>query len=686
MHNLAQKLKGTPASAAPASVSAIFGGVGNLAQSVSLEEIPVRIGQWPILSPQAPKTAMGVGAVLSYLLERWPGVVIYRLMAQVDGDPEQYQWGLSQSQFAVDEWGLEDLDENAAIWGELTQNDGQWTLTIEAESDFTVSEQPLVVQSHAYGLAELVSKLPTIADRLAAFLDLGDPRPTDAVYPSPTESRCVELMEQLFDWELKLYLHLWGQAWSPDSLESSFDRLLTIAGAADAFGAWVAAHAFSRAISTQFDPLGETLLPRLDEFTEQFPDSVAGAIRLSRALVPLGYSDQAASLLESALARSPQADEGWLALAELYWKVNEYPAAIYTYQRAIQNGAASSSIFVGYGDRLSVLQAAGVPYALEPQSHTVGPLEFIEQLIFVENQPGSAATQLLREAALAYEQAASIEPGHVDVLYQWCNLLLELRDSKLWQALQQLAVQDSSGQRLRSLTDSLYMLDDPRPAEHLLEELTQRFPDRIGLRLSLAGVYILNENYDQAEQELEAARSLTDDDEVLAEIERLMLTINDPEFEARFGEIIDRVNAGASLSTRDVEFLEAVVEQAPRFAPGYVALATAYDQWGERRDALDVLLDGQKMLSDHPDILAMLGRLLWELDEQDLALDYLNKGLKKHPSHVGLLVLTGRYLFDSGQDEAARALLARAERSDPRHPLLAEVRAHIAREVSKRDN
>lgn len=684
--SLAQKLKGVQPHSASVGASAIFGSVGGLAQAITSEAMPVRVGLWPIQSADAPEIAIGLGVVLSYLLECWPGVVIYRLMARVEGEPQDYRWSLSHSQFAVDEWQIDDLNENVAIWGSLKHSGDCWEMTIEAENDLSESDETFETHVDAPSIAHLVETLPSIADQIASFLELGNRLPTAQFYTAAPDQGFDELLKRLFDWELKLYLHLWGQPWPPISSEADFDRLLNIAEASAEFGAWAAAQAFSRALSPQFELISQALLPKLDDFIERFPNSIAAAVHLSRAIYPLGYSEQAVNLLESVLSSDSSSDAGWLTLADLYWRQSEYPAAIFTLQRAIEQGSGSADVFLNYGDRLSALQAAGIPYASEQRLRVLGDIEFIEQFILIEPQDKPNEFSLLQEAAKAYEKAVALRPDDVDSLYQWCSLLLELRSPQLWSAFHQLVSQDTLGQRTQTLVEALYILDDVSPAERILETMIQQFPERVRLRLSLASLYLLDEAYDRAEQQLEVARDMIQDDELLVDIERLMLMAADPEFEARFGEIEDRINAGATLAAQEVEFLEKVVERAPHFAPGYVALASAYDRWQERGDALDVLLDGQKQLPDHPEILLMLGRLLWEMDEQNLALDYLNKGLRKHPNHVGLLALTGRYLFDNGQYDAARTFLARAERLDPRHSLLAEVRAHIAREISKTDS
>src|SRR3954469_17204729 len=90
--------------------------MGVLGQRAKSQRSPFRVGLWPILSDSEPEIAMGLGLVLAALLERTPAVRVYRLLAQVSETPNSYEWDLANSQFGVDDWELEGLDENVAIW------------------------------------------------------------------------------------------------------------------------------------------------------------------------------------------------------------------------------------------------------------------------------------------------------------------------------------------------------------------------------------------------------------------------------------------------------------------------------------------------------------------------------------------------------------------------------------------
>ncbi|MBZ0309512.1 MAG: tetratricopeptide repeat protein, partial [Anaerolineae bacterium] len=222
---------------------------------------------------------------------------------------------------------------------------------------------------------------------------------------------------------------------------------------------------------------------------------------------------------------------------------------------------------------------------------------------------------------------------------------------------------------------------DMTNAVKILSAAVKNQDTRLDLQINLGAALLRNEEYDRAQNVLEKARDMTEDADVLTEIDRLLLMAEDPDFEARMGELAVLVDAGVSVSADSAEFLEDVIERVPELAEAYIMLAKAYVKWGEKQDALDVLLDGQKRLPEHPDILEPLAQLLWESHEHDLAMNYLNKGLTANPKHVPLLVLAGRCLFDDGQFEAARSLLMRAESLEPRNLLLAEARAYIAKSM-----
>ena len=227
------------------------------------------------------------------------------------------------------------------------------------------------------------------------------------------------------------------------------------------------------------------------------------------------------------------------------------------------------------------------------------------------------------------------------------------------------------------------MLEDVSPGLDILADAIEASPERVDLRVNYAVALLLDEQPDEAAAELEVAEELTDDLSIIADIERLFLEANDPEFESRLGEITELVTAGRPLGRRDIEFLDAALEEAQSFSQGYLLLARGYLNGESSSAALEVLLDGQNYLPEDAEITALLARVLWDSGEHELAFDYLNKGLKHNPDDVPLLALSGQYLCDEGQDEEARTFLMRAQSLEPRNRTLIETQRYISRQMGQ---
>lgn len=681
MEEFVTQLKGQSRASAAASSSAIFGSVGSLAGALQLDGARLKIGLWPVQSRAAPEAAMGLVVLLGLLLEHWPGVRVYRLVAQIEGEPEQYQWDIERSQFGIDDWELDGLDENVAIWGTLDKSGGGWQLTLEIENDLAEAGEDRDTLRHTGdSLTELVSWLPEAAREIAAHLDAGEP--SLPLYSSVTvnDSRLKLLLEQLFHWERKLYLSLWGVGWSDEQISADAKAILTSVPEND-FGAWLVGRTIGRGLNPLFAPVGEALVSLVPEIVNTFDMSDLPAVFLAGPLHGLEYPTEAYDLLETNLVNHPDSLVSWLTLAGLYLSGGELPAALDTYQRAIEAETVSVELFTRYADLLLLLDSQGIAYGVGARQHTVAGRSFVEGFVLID--PEETESDWLRwEAAEAYQSALELAPDNSDLLYQLLLLMIDLDAGQIWEDFELLVTSDTEGDRVRSLVDALNGLDDITPAVDVLRKAVQAHPDRLNLRLSLAALYLLDDQPDTAERELDAAADISDDVQILGDIDRLRLSVDDPEFEARFGEISDRVNAGHSLNAADVQYLETALDKAPNFSTAYTLLASAYLAWEEKDDALEVLLDGQRRFPTQPDILALLGRVLWDSGEKELALDYLTKGLTANPNHIPLLVTTGRYLFDSGQDVEARLFLMRAEALDPQHPMLSAVRAHIARVLS----
>ncbi|MBZ0283276.1 MAG: hypothetical protein K8L97_21245 [Anaerolineae bacterium] len=689
MHQLIEKLTGRKQilDITLSSNSPIFGSSTNLARALEAATVlpKLRIGLWPIRSKDKPEIAMGIGMILSLLLSRWRSIQIYRLLAQVSGEPNEYEWTIEQSQFGVDDWEIEGLNENVAIWGNLEHSADGYTLVIEVENDLSGIDETKTLSYSARTLSGIIAQLPDTTKSLAEYLDAGSPSPLLPDFEAEEWDADVleALLKQIFNWERNLWLWMWGKTWLSEHILKE-QELLVNAGQSQKcdLASWAIANSIARVFSSVFAPINDTLIPLAEEIATTFNDYPHAAVALSLALFRFGDPLRAYDLLETTLEAHPNDLVSWFTLAELYRQGNEVSQAMETFQRAIKGEIVSSSLYMRYADLLLLLDANNVMLNIGAHRTSISGRKFNEEVVLVGDEEYTPQL-LIAEAVEAFRAALAIEPHNMEALLQLTLHLIELGSiDEIWDSFKQLVDLDQDGESVRAIVEVFYILDDIEPGISILQNAVSKNTERLSLQLSLAIAYLNDEQYEAAKSELNKARSLTTNPVILAEIERLLLPANDPEFEAQFGNITDLINAGAEVSAQDIEFLEDILDKAPLLAQAYILLAAAYQKWDEPEDALDVLLDGQKLLPQDAEIISALAEVLWESGEAELALDYLNKGLAANPTHAGLLALTGKYLFDDGQQDAAREFLQRAESLDSRHPLLIQARVYIARKVA----
>jgi tetratricopeptide (TPR) repeat protein len=684
MHPLAEKLMGRDKPEAASSFSNILFGAG-LSLPVLAARPSFRVGFWPIQSQDSPETAMGLASVLALLLERWPSIHVYRLFTQVDdGEPASFEWSIAQSQFGVDDWELDGLDENVAIWGNLEQRQDQWVLQLEVENDLSDDEEPQSFTVETSSLEALVNSMLSLSADIADYLDAGERAVffPDYQLDASDENPLKAFLASLFHWDVHSMLALWGKPWD-DIAADHQDLIEKGVSLKSSFGAWAVSAATGKAI---LYPFGQPLLSRIEETAEAFDDSATAAIGLALAVFSI-EPPRAYNLLEGVLEEQDEVPEAWLALAELYIAGNEVTTAIYTLQRAIALDAVLPQTYVRYAETLLFLDANNLILNVGARHRTVRGEAFQEEYVLLPEAERDQDQLLNREAVAALLAARDMTPDAVEIQSQLVMQLIDLgEDEVLWPTFTRLVEFDQTGEYVRGTVDAWYNLEEVAPGLQILEQASAQHPDRQDLHMNLAVAYLAAEDYEAAEQQLLRVRQSNTDPQLEAEIQRLLLSVDDPDFEARLGEITDIVNAGGAPGSEDAEFLEAALEKAPALPSLYVLLGSAYLSWDDTDAALETLLDGQKQLPTNPDILFTLGRALWTVGEEDLAFEYLNKGLEANPGHVPLLVLTGRYLFDGGQEEEAKEFLARAEAIDPRNPLLSETRVYIARQLTDADD
>jgi tetratricopeptide (TPR) repeat protein len=631
----------------------------------------IRIGLWPFVSEEAPEVAMGLMVTLASQLDLWPNVVTYRLMLAADDsmDVTTDDLPIDLSQFTVDDWQLEYLGENVAIWGELKRSGADWQLEVFVENDITGADVQTYTIS-AGALAGLVEQLEMMSRQIAADAVAGYPSLVAINYSGPfsaNDAAVTQFLSQVFVWERSLFLTLWQE----DSIEVDWagrlDGLLNAARAVDAsLGGGLVLTLLRRALqpATKDFVLAAVENP-WDVAMERLPRNAMVTIGTALEVIQQDGSEitDAVRLLDGVLGISPNDDSSIrLVLAELYRSASAIPSMIEVLQAGLVDTRPQPSLYFYYALVLNLLRNSNLG---------------LKVFVLTESSKGRLS-EVITEALAAYAAGLALWPDRADMLQQRLFLLIEVQHETLWDEFKHLVEADTTGEYVRSVLESMLILEDIEPALDILADAVEANPDRVDLRINYAVALLQDEFFEEAGAELEIAEDMTDDQSLIAEIERLFLQVNDPDFEARWGEVETLLAAGRALGNAQCAFLEDALEEAPTFAQGYLALAQSHLNANDKSLALEVLLDGQNVLPESAEITSLLAQVLWDAGERDLAFDYLNKGLAHNPEDVPLLALTGQYLFDTEQDEEARLFLARAETLSPRDKKLVEVKRYIA--------
>ncbi|MBZ0309717.1 MAG: hypothetical protein K8I82_26875, partial [Anaerolineae bacterium] len=409
MQTLAERLMGERADNTTQSVSAVFGSLGDLSRVLELDGPRLRVGLWPIQSNAKPMVTMGIVTLLGFLLEARRDITVYRLVARLDGEPEDHEWSIRDSQFDVDDWGLDDLDENIAIWGNLNLDNEQWTLSLEVEND--LAAEPDDLKEFTFGaksLPDLIAKLPDAVNEIAEFLNADKPDSTRPAYEKEdwNSARLEYVLEQSFNWELQLLLTLWGKTRSEDQVKEDYRRLSTACKELGGeLGAWVAANQLKRALLPLFEPLDEGLFPLVGEVVGTFDRSVFPPLLLHDAIYRLDDPQNSYELLESLTEVFRSSETFWLALGRLYLRGQHLHESVDAYQRGIEAEAASKTLYIEYAQLLRQIILSEIPFELGEPRESITGSAFTEDVILTEFNSDDVAEVLGWEVVETYHAA-----------------------------------------------------------------------------------------------------------------------------------------------------------------------------------------------------------------------------------------------------------------------------------------
>lgn len=659
------------------SPTVILGTASGLAQA--LQNRPkIRIGMWPLLSVEEPLLAMGVYTILSWIIDTYPQVITYRVIANVnEQDKRDYTWSMSNSQFEIDDWEFEGLDDNVGLWGRAKIESNKVSLIIEIENDLTRNDDTSVLEFTYNSLLELINDLPDLSRTIIENIDDSVLRPHKNIahYREcvASDENVAKLLALAFAFERDVFLALWGSS-SEDLIANTLKDVLTIAYQSnDPFGFWVLSMMAKRmlqpgySVIDDFDPnLINNILQ--DDFDPILP------IVISRQMFEVGSVDQAIQVANKAIMDGIENADAYLNLADLQMRRGRSSLAIEAFQDAIEGEYESTELYYSYAQYLNLIVAQGVV----PENYVLA----IDNEL-VEDSTSEIIAAYERALALLPDQSAKDKEFRRQVLADQCVVIASEYedDDMLWRQFRQLIEIDNSGDYVRTVIDEMQNIDDLRPGIDILKAQVATDPHDIGAKINLALLNILYGETETAQNMLRQLLDQTEDESHMHQIEVLLLSANDPEFEFKIGQLFDKLNADNALSDTEIDFLEEVVERAPTYDEGHVLLARGYLSRSDDSAAVEVLLDAIEVIDDNPELFELLATSLHETDTE-LAYQYIDRGLKIDRNYVPLLALAGLYLVEDGDLETARVFLSRAEAINPRDRRLTAIRSEIARLIN----
>jgi tetratricopeptide (TPR) repeat protein len=651
------------------SANVIFGSVNTLAANLE-QKTPVRIAMFPAISQTDPHLAMGLMTCLAYLLENYRDITVYRQFVRLDENAaDPFTWTIDRSQFTFDDWQLEALDDNATVWGELQRTPQGVTLRLMSESDLLDETVDVFEQQYnGMTIAELIERLPRAAKDIAVYLNAVDMNRVRLLEPYSRistfdDAYLSELLGQVFEFEVHLLLHLWSQEYG------LFAQWMTIQADIqdESFSHWLINAVLCRLLLPGMGLRDQ--LPDDETLTAFFEQSPAALANIARSISVSDWQS-AVQLLENAVEaedsehmQSEQADL-FFTLADLYLQAGQLALAAEHYQNSA--GLASDSATAQF-------RVAQILALIDENNSTTG-----RERVYTN------------ESLEAYERALELGVSNkAQVLMAQLLLLLHSDEQVAGEAIitkfEQLVSEDKAGEFVTDAVEELYNIDlvDFDQVLDVLEKAASDEPDRIDRQINLASAYLLDDGLDNAADVLEKALDMATNPDQIAEIQRLMLYADDPDFESIIGEIIDKIGTKTPLDETEIDYLEQVIEAAPKYPEGYLLLVQGYQLWNDPNAAMETLLDAVRELPNDAEILVMLAQALISSDQIDVVISYLQRSAEHNPLHIPTLALLGRALFDGDQHEEARAVMSRAEMLAPRHPALAEIRAYIAKRMAE---
>lgn len=650
------------------SPSSIFGSAAGLARSIESDDA-FRVGFYPIICQQAPDIAMGIAACICYLLEQYDDIRVYRCFAKIEAGGAGDEVTTSDYQFTVEDWELEGLADNIQIAGRLDYIAGDFKLELSVDNSLIYEEEPAVYSSEFDTLLALLNALPAMAESIASDFEIVAEQNAIIAY-SPTgegESGLSDLLTQVFDWNLDVYLQFWGVDWAEAEILAQFNEISARSRQLGGeFPLWCLGMIAKQALQRGMDSVAEVVLSQV---SQSFPSDLLagpGVAAAASGLADLGHVGAAVDLLEPYLHASSPASV-WISMVRIALAEGDLSAAIDYCQRGLEEGLDDPRLYWEYAQLLLTAEANEW---------------LVDAFLFADPDEQEDERHVPLEITIALKHHLRKAPDNLNALKLLMAYMIDSEDEEVWTYFERLIHADVTGDFAGDVIERLVDLDDHDEAYATLRRASDANPYA---HVFLAQFALANGETQLARETIEACRQQLAqlDDELDIELQRLELSARLPGFEANFAEIKLSLAGNRSVKESQVDLLEKAVEIAPKLADLYVTLSRCYAAWEDYESAAEVLADGENKAGSHPQFQLGQARILWTQRKLNEAIDKLNDGLAAFPFDVNLLVQMATFLIANEQLEDAREYILRAETIAPSHRSIWQVRRLVAQKLSQ---
>ena len=667
MLNAAERIKSVGRRAVPGqAASSIFGSTAILADTINTED-PYRIAVYPVISDTMPDLAMGIASCLCYMLEQWPGIKVYRCFAKIEADDDDSDISSEDYQFTPADWEFEGLDDNVVLYGSAIFEEATTKLQLYLDTSLINTDVEARLTFSYQSIPELIGALPSVAADLVANLFDQEPLHLALGYPQFEQESTVlhSMLEDVFGWNLDLYLSNWGVEWPADEIETQFLSLAAVCRQiGTGFAYWCLGMICQQVMQLGLEEIGEVIVPHIDRAFGDEDSAAQGKALAALGMSRLGYVDGAVAMLEDLVADNTEPSV-WYTLISICLDAGMASDAIDACQRALEAGIEHHALYWKYAELLIMSEANDW---------------MIEDVLLIDPEDIEDGQQIPSEIVDALKRLLDLNPDNLQALQLSLMYMIDVGDVQLWEYFEHLVKRDESSFYVGEIIERLADVEPLRPAYEILQNAISEAEENPYAYTNLAQLAIVDGNYEMAKQQLQECRQSieTIDDEVELELQRLELYADRPDFEQSFAEIKVLLNAKRPIREIDVELLEEAIEIAPKMVDLYVILSRCYLSWQDSDSAIEVLNEANNRAGNHPRIVLSLAQNQWSRMRREDAIETLNAGIVDFPNNVSLLAQTASYLIENRQLGDAKQYIERAESIAPSHGALMQLRRFIA--------